>query len=132
MKVLLFLSFLVFVVSCKPEVQPPVAEEVTPEATLAPKDTISPQTFLDWTNSWKVNGKGYIDTSLTLYHTMPVIDLEETIGETPVSARFYNGLEDLGGGHYKAHLILAGIDASGGVIGNYFDISNPCPADCGN
>lgn len=131
MKVLFILSAFVFFISCKQEMQSPVVEETKPEVSSTPRDTITKDTFLSWTNQWKMNGKGFTDTLLVRYYDMPVIDLVEVIGEAPAKARFFHGLENLGGGHYEPHLIVAGVDASGNVIEPYLDITKPCPTQCG-
>ena len=136
MKTFAFFFLLIFLIACKQEA--PVAEVVADEpktedanTVATSQDTISKQTFLTWTTAWKTNGKAYTDTLLTLYYDMPIIDLEEVVGELPAKARFYHGLEDLGGGHYEAHLILVGVDASGSEVGQYFDVTKPCPPSCG-
>lgn len=131
MKVLpILLVFLLFF-SCNQEnVRPTLANQKEPKPT--PVDTISNETFQQWTGLWDTLGKGFTDTLLVKYFDLPIIDLAEVLGETPAKSRFFNGLEDLGGGHYEPHLIVAGVDSVGQIVGPYFDVSSPCPYQCNN
>ncbi|MBK9257722.1 MAG: hypothetical protein IPM42_19870 [Saprospiraceae bacterium] len=131
MRTLLFFAFLALLTSCKQQnTQNAEPALVTETNVSAPRDTISEQTFLEWTHNWDSLGRAFTDTLLVEYFDMPLVDLAQTLGESPAEARFFHGLEDLGGGNYKAHIVLAGIDANGIVVGNYFDISQPCPPIC--
>ena len=129
MRTLLFITFLILFLCCKQETAQ-TTEPATEAAVTVSKDTISPQTFQDWTTTWDSLGKAFSDTSLVQYFDMPVIDLKETLGEEPSKARFYNGLEDKGNGHYEAHLILTAVGRDGMDKGQYFDITQPCPPIC--
>lgn len=96
-----------------------------------PRDTISQATFDQWTTLWDSLGTAYSDTSLVRYYDFPIIDMEEFLGTNAKKAFFYQGLEPLGPGKYEAHLILTGKDGSGASIGKFYDISRPCPPNCG-
>ena len=117
MRTLLFFTFFVLFMSCKQETSQ-TTEPATEAAVTVSQDTISPQTFLEWTSAWDSLGKAFSDTSLVQYF------------EDPSKARFYNGLEDKGNGHYEAHLVLTAVGRDGMDIGQYFDITQPCPPIC--
>lgn len=131
MRVLLFFGTLFLLIACKQE-SPQTSTEEPKNSVSVLQDTISEATFIEWTTNWDSLGGAFSDTLLVKYFDMPIIDLEETIGENPAEARYYMGLENLGGGHYEAHLILTGINSLGNVIGSYFDVTKPCPPLCKN
>jgi len=129
MRSLIFFICVFGMASCKQEATPTTDPAPVSVAT-GNQDTISQQTFLNWTTTWDSLGKAFTDTLLVQYFDMPVIDLKETLGENPSKARFYNGLEDKGKGHYEAHLILTAVGEDGKDKGQYFDITQPCPPIC--
>lgn len=130
----LVLFILFTLVSCNNAPQNAAAETPTlVKTTVSPtnQDTISQATFTQWTTLWDSLGKKYSDTSLVKYYKFPMIDMAEFLGTNATNAFFYQGLEPLGPGKYRAHLILTGTDRNGNSILKFYDVSTPCPPNCG-
>jgi hypothetical protein len=129
-------------ISCsgeKKEMAPEAVQEVVKSAVspiLKLEDTISTEKFNKWVAEWAKDGKKFSDTSLIQYFDLPLVDLQQVLGENAVSSRFFLGLEKKakdgkGKDNYEPHLLLAGVDAEGKVIDIYYDVSSPCPPICG-
>lgn len=135
MRILILFIFFTMVMACKEsqpvETEAEVAAEVETETVSASSDTISRATFAEWKNNWDSLGRRFTDTLLIKYYDMPVIDLEQTLGENPAGARFYHGLKSLGNRKYEAHLVLTATNQRGEDVGSYFDVTKPCPPSCG-
>lgn len=129
--ILFFCLFLLTYFSCtqSPE-KKPKKKEVTA------MNTVTLATFANWTGAWEKQGQEYTDSILTLFFTMPVIDLEEVLGENIDSARYYLGLDTSIVPHFP-HLLLVGVDSTGGSMinptagYNIYDVTMPCPPYCG-
>ena len=130
---LFLLSLLVF--SCTPCPDCPNQED---NFTLTPDDVITPSTFTTWVTNWNVNGRGYTDTVLTEYFTMPLIDITEFtryLDTSVVAARFYMGLE-MTATDTMPHIMLVGVDSDGNPLiddanNQYiYDVTKPCPTLC--
>jgi len=120
----------------KKDVQP---KDEKPGYVLSPEDTISLNKFYTWTNNWKNDGKAFINSQpkFLKYFTMPLVDLQQVLGESPDSARFHLGLR-MDTIPNIPHLIVVGVDENGNDMLNYskgqyaYDVSLPCPPACNN
>ncbi|MEL6637828.1 MAG: hypothetical protein AAFW73_09715 [Bacteroidota bacterium] len=106
------------------------------QGPITPQDTIPLDTASDWTKRWE---QVFSSTSLPMVQgfTLPIIDLQQVVSAGADSARFYLGEEP--NGEYK--LILVGVNSKGEDMINtdpktpydrIYDLSNPCPPDCGS
>ena len=100
-------------------------------------DTISVDTFNLWRERWSQHGANWLDTASLEAFTMPLIDLEELLGEAGVAeSRYYLGLEQQLGSGYEAKLMLVGVDSLGKDMIDYdrgeyiYDLSKACPPIC--
>ncbi len=109
------------------------AESVAADPTA---DTISLNTFNTWTQNWERNAATWIGSNSLKGFNLPLIDLENVLGESPDSSRFYLGLESDGSGGFNAKLMIVGVKAGVDMIdyakGQYvYDVSSACPPFCG-
>lgn len=116
--------------SCKQKQEVEKKSNLTPLKEL---NTVDRATYNSWVDGWKAKGKGYNDTSLIEYFTMPVVDLTE-FGRHPSStARFVLGM-DTTVYPMEPHLMLVSTDSNKVAIlppaANVYDLSKPCPRVC--
>ena len=128
------MAFLIY--SCTPCPDCPTAQD--DDLTLTPDDVISASTFTTWVSNWNINGRGYTDTLLTEYFTLPLVDITEFSrykDSSVVAARFYLGLE-MTATDTMPHIMLVGVDSSGDPLIDatneqyIYDVSKPCPKMC--
>lgn len=117
-----------------------VSQDIVTEEEVATssstKDTISVNTFNTWKNNWDRNASSWMANNSLKAFNLPLIDLENIIGETPDSSRFYLGLESDGNGGFTPKLMVVGVKAGKDMIdyanGHYvYDVSTACPPFCG-
>ena len=109
-------------------------EEVTTSSST--KDTISVNTFNTWKNNWDRNAATWMTNNSLKAFNLPLIDLENIVGESPDSSRFYLGLESDGSGGFTPKLMVVGVKEGKDMIdyanGQYvYDVSTACPPFCG-
>jgi hypothetical protein len=132
--------FLWAAIGCEPVVAPEqtgTAAAQSAETAQHIHDTISVDTFNLWREQWSMHGASWLDTASLEAFNMPLIDLEELLGEAGVAdSRYYLGLKQLAGSGYEAKLMLVGVDSLGRDMINYdrgeyvYDLSSPCPPTC--
>ncbi len=110
--------------------QPPKPKEEVDTEIKIDADTISQETFDQWTAAWDSLGANYSDTLLVRYYNMRLVNLVAVLGEKAEGVRFYQGLEEVSPGNWIAHLIAVGTDANRQIIPKYFDYTTPCPPSC--
>lgn len=103
--------------------------------TINTQDTISLYKFNKWKTAWNTSGASYMNSTLTEYFTLPLVDLTELLGEDPAQSRFYLGLDESVTPNVP-HLMVVGVDSRGNDMIDYasgqyvYDVSKPCPTDC--
>lgn len=120
-----------------------IDDDTTKQADPRDIDTISCETFNDWTKRWRRKGQQFTaDNNVINYYDLPIEDLKEVIKEMPAGSRFFLGLDSsqTGGGKgvitYTPHLVVVGTDSNGEVLydpangQNIYDVSRPCPPYC--
>lgn len=114
----------------------PTAASVKKNIDQTLSDTLSKAKFDQWTKRWNLKSQAYMDSSKINYFSMPLIDLNEFLGESPSAARFYIGLDSTKNNTYIPHIILVGTSANGDPRLNapfhIYDVTTVCPPVCGH
>lgn len=120
----------------QPAVSATPAAGASAQGILTAQDTISVDTAFAWAKRWETL---ISSTNMPLIQgfTLPIIDLSQVVQAGADSARFYLGREV--SGEYK--LMLVGVNDKGQDMVNdspttplyrVYDLSKPCPPDCGS
>jgi hypothetical protein len=116
--------------------EPEEVESLMDAAAASTTDTISLDSFNTWRNNWQRNRISWIANNRLEGFNLPLVDLENILGESPDSSRFYLGLESDGSGGFNAKIMVVGVKAGKDMIdyakGHYvYDVSTACPPFCG-
>lgn len=132
---LTFVTCLAFLAFSSPSSNNTKTDNFDLEEQTTVTDTISINTFRQWTHNWKLYGKNYTQILLTEYFTMPKNNFVQILATNPASIRGHMGL-DTTTNPYTAHLIVVGVDANGQDMVDYnnglyyYDFSDACPINC--
>ena len=98
-------------------------------------NTISKRDFETWTDSWKKNGKSWMNDNDIHSFYMPITDLKNVVNMRADESHFYLGLMDDGNGSQEIKLIVVGMKNGKDML-DYeneeyaYDYTNACPPFC--
>ena len=98
-------------------------------------NTITESDFEEWTDSWKKNGKSWMNNNDIHSFYMPITDLKNVVNMGADESHFYLGLTDDGSGGQEIKLIVVGMKDGKDML-DYedeeyaYDYSASCPPFC--